>query len=74
MRFVDSLAPIARANESAARVAMIVDAISVEAHRATTMAAAGALLTRTEPLRLRACRLCGGSRADPRRGHGRGAR
>jgi len=32
---------------------MVLDAISVESHRAATMAAAGALLMRTDPLRLR---------------------
>jgi hypothetical protein len=53
MRFVNSMAPIARANDSAARAAMVLDAISVESHRAATMAAAGALLMRTDPLRLR---------------------
>jgi hypothetical protein len=53
MRFVNSLAPIARAHDSAARAAMVLDAISVESHRAATMAAAGALLMRTDPLRLR---------------------
>ena len=53
MRFVNSLAPIARANDSATRAAMVLDAISVESHRAATMAAAGALLMRTDPLRLR---------------------
>jgi hypothetical protein len=53
MRFVTSLAPIARANDSATRAAMVLDAISVESHRAATMAAAGALLMRTDPLRLR---------------------
>ena len=53
MRFVNSLAPIARANDPAPRAAMVMDAIGVESHRAATMAAAGALLMRTEPLRLR---------------------
>jgi hypothetical protein len=53
MRFVNSLAPIARAHDSAARATMVMDAISVESHRAATMAAAGALLMRTDPLRVR---------------------
>jgi hypothetical protein len=53
MRFVNSLAPIARTNDSASRAAMVLTAISVESHRAATIAAAGALLMRTEPLRLR---------------------
>jgi hypothetical protein len=53
MRFVNSLAPIARANDAASRVAMVLTAISVESHRAATMAAAGALLMRTDSLRLR---------------------
>ena len=53
MRFVNSLAPIARANDAASRAAMVLTAISVESHRAATMAAAGALLMRTDPLRLR---------------------
>ena len=52
MRFIDALAPIAKANDSGLRAAMIVNAISIEAHRATTLAAAAALLTRREPLRL----------------------
>jgi len=52
MRFIDSLAPIARANDSGFRATMIVNAISVEAHRATTLAAAASLLTRREPPRL----------------------
>ena len=52
MRFIDSLAPIARANDSGFRATMIVNAISVEAHRATTLAAAASLLTRREPLTL----------------------
>ena len=53
MRFIDSLAPIARNNDSGLRATMIVNAISIEAHRATTLAAAAAsLLTRREPLRL----------------------
>jgi hypothetical protein len=52
MRFIDSLAPIARVNDSGLRATMLVNAISVEAHRATTLAAAAALLTRREPLRL----------------------
>ena len=52
MRFIDALAPIARAHDSGVRAALIVGAISVEAHRATTLAAAAALLTRREPLRL----------------------
>ncbi len=52
MRFIDALAPIARTNDSGLRATMIVNAISVEAHRATTLAAAAALLTRREPLRL----------------------
>ena len=52
MRFIDSLAPIARLNESGLRATMLVNAISIEAHRATTLAAAAALLTRREPLRL----------------------
>ena len=51
MRFVNSLAPVARASESAARVSMILNAISVEANRAKVMAAAASLLTRTEPVR-----------------------
>ena len=50
MRFIDALAPIARANDTGVRAAMIVNAISVEAHRATTLAAAAALLTRRQPL------------------------
>ena len=52
MRFIDSLAPIARINDSGLRATMLVNAISIEAHRATTLAAAAALLTRREPLRL----------------------
>lgn len=52
MRFIDSLAPIARTNDSGLRATMIVNAISVEAHRATTLAAAASLLTRREPLNL----------------------
>ncbi len=52
MRFIDSLAPIARTNDSGFRATMIVNAISVEAHRATTLAAAASLLTRREPLNL----------------------
>jgi hypothetical protein len=52
MRFIDSLAPIARTNDSGLRATMIVNAISVEAHRATTLAAAASLLTRREPLSL----------------------
>ena len=52
MRFIDALAPIARINESGLRATMIVNAISVEAHRATTLAAAASLLTRREPLKL----------------------
>jgi ParB-like nuclease domain len=52
MRFIDSLAPIARTNDSGLRGTMIVNAISVEAHRATTLAAAASLLTRREPLDL----------------------
>jgi hypothetical protein len=51
MRFVNSLAPVARASESAARVSMILNAISVEANRAKVMAAAASLLTRPEPVR-----------------------
>jgi hypothetical protein len=51
MRFVNSLAPVARASESAARVSMILNAISIEANRAKVMAAAASLLTRTEPVR-----------------------
>lgn len=51
MRFVNSLAPVARASESPARVAMILNAISIEAHRAKVMASAASLLTRTEPVR-----------------------
>lgn len=52
MRFINALAPIARTNDSPSRVAMIVGAISMEASRATTVAAAAELLMRTEPLRL----------------------
>jgi ParB-like nuclease family protein len=52
MRFIDSLAPIARLNDSGLRATMLVNAISIEAHRATTLAAAASLLTRREPLRL----------------------
>jgi len=52
MRFIDSLAPIARANDAGFRATMIVNAISVEAHRATTLAAAASLLTRREPITL----------------------
>jgi len=52
MRFIDSLAPIARINDSGLRATMLVNAISIEAHRATTLAAAAALLTRREPLHL----------------------
>ena len=52
MRFIDSLAPIARINDSGLRATMLVHAISIEAHRATTLAAAAALLTRREPLHL----------------------
>ena len=52
MRFIDALAPVARANDTGVRSAMIVNAISVEAHRATTLAAAAALLTRRQPLGL----------------------
>jgi signal transduction histidine kinase len=52
MRFIDSLAPIARINDSGLRATMLVNAISIEAHRATTLAAAASLLTRREPLRL----------------------
>lgn len=52
MRFIDALAPIARVNDTGVRSAMIVNAISVEAHRATTLAAAAALLTRRQPLGL----------------------
>ena len=51
MRFVNSLAPVARLSESAARVSMILNAISVEANRAKVMAAAASLLTRSEPSR-----------------------
>ena len=51
MRFVNSLAPVARASESAARVSMILNAISVEANRAKVMAGAASLLTRTDPVR-----------------------
>jgi hypothetical protein len=54
MRFIDALAPIARNNDSGLRATMIVNAISVEAHRATTLAAAASLLTRREPLKLEA--------------------
>ena len=54
MRFIDSLAPIARINDSGLRATMLVNAISIEAHRATTLAAAASLLTRREPLRLEA--------------------
>lgn len=54
MRFIDSLAPIARNNDSGLRATMLVNAISIEAHRATTLAAAAALLTRREPLHLEA--------------------
>jgi len=52
MRFIDSLSPIARTHDSGLRATMLVDAISIEAHRATTLAAAASLLTRREPLRL----------------------
>jgi ParB/Sulfiredoxin domain len=52
MRFIDALAPIARTNDSGLRATMIVNAISVEAHRATTLAAAASLLTRRESLKL----------------------
>ena len=51
MRFVNSLTPVARLSESAARVSMILNAISVEANRAKVMAAAASLLTRSEPSR-----------------------
>jgi hypothetical protein len=51
MRFVNSLAPVARASESAARVSMILNAISIEANRAKVMAAAASLLSRPEPVR-----------------------
>jgi len=53
MRFVNSLAPNARTHDSGSRAAMVLDTIGVESHRAATMAAAGALLMRTDPLRLR---------------------
>ena len=53
MRFVNSLAPNARTHDSPSRAAMVLDAIGVESHRAATMAAAGALLMRTDALRLR---------------------
>jgi len=52
MRFIDALAPIARSNDTGLRTTMIVNAISVEAHRATTLAAAASMLTRREPLKL----------------------
>ena len=52
VRFISALAPIARTNESAARMALIVSAIGMEATRAATMAAAADLLTRTEPVRV----------------------
>lgn len=52
MRFIDSLAPIARTNDSGFRATMLVNAISVEAHRATTLAASASLLTRREPVKL----------------------
>ena len=52
MRFIDSLAPIARINDSGLRATILVNAISIEAHRATALAAAASLLTRREPLRL----------------------
>lgn len=51
MRFVNSLAPVARASESSARVSMILNAISIEANRARVMAGAASLLTRTDPVR-----------------------
>jgi len=53
MRFINSLAPNARTHDSGSRAAMVLDAIGVESHRTATMAAAGALLMRTDPLRLR---------------------
>lgn len=53
MRFVNSLAPNARPHDSGSRASMVLDTIGVESHRAATMAAAGALLMRTDPLRLR---------------------
>jgi len=52
MRFIDSLAPIARTNDSGFRATMLVNAITVEAHRATTLAASASLLTRREPVKL----------------------
>jgi hypothetical protein len=52
MRFIDALTPIACATGSSARASMIVDAISVEVHRATTLGAAAALLMRKEPPKL----------------------
>lgn len=49
MRFIDALIPIARGYESSGRSSLIVDAISVEGDRATTLAAAATLFLRTEP-------------------------
>ena len=49
MRFIDALIPIARGYESSGRSALIVDAISVEGDRATTLAAAATLFLRNDP-------------------------
>ena len=49
MRFIDALIPIARGYESSGRSSLIVDAISVEGDRATTLAAAATLFLRSEP-------------------------
>jgi len=48
MRFIDALIPVARGYESSGRSALIVDAISVEGDRATTLAAAATLFLRSE--------------------------
>jgi len=52
MRFIDALIPIARAYEASGRSSLIVDAISVEGDRATTLAAAATLFLRSEPAAL----------------------
>jgi hypothetical protein len=52
MRFIDALIPIARTDVSGLRAALIVDAMSVEGDRATTLAGAATLFMRSGPPKL----------------------
>ena len=52
MRFIDALIPVARTDASGGRASLIVDVMSVEGDRATTLAGAATLFMRSGPPKL----------------------